>query len=136
MDKQINRLIKKHKTNCPFELASALGIQVSYADLGKATRGLYYSRLRRRFIVIHNDLNEIWKRFVCAHELAHNRLHPGFNRFWLDQNTLFNPGKYELQANKFAFLLLSAGEEIRVNETIREFCIRTGIPEEMHKYYL
>lgn len=136
MEKKIQQLIKKYNTNCPFEISDALGINVSFSDLGKVTRGLYYRKLRRRFIVIHTDLDFIWKRFVCAHELGHDFLHPKLNGFWLDQNALFNPGKFEQQANRFALLLLSAGEKPGAGETIREFCIRYGIPYEMHKYLL
>ncbi len=67
MDKIINQLIKKHKTKCPFEISSALGIYVYFNDLGCSTRGLYCRRLRRRFIIIHNRLNGIWNQFFCAH---------------------------------------------------------------------
>lgn len=56
---------------------------------------MYYRKMRRRCIVIHNNLDENWQRMVCAHELAHDQLHPGLNRFWLDQNAFFNTEKYE-----------------------------------------
>lgn len=92
MDTIIRQLIRKYKTNDPFELANHLNITVWYRDLGKGTRGLYIKKLCRRYIVIHEDLDEQWQRFVCAHELAHDRLHPGMSRFWLDEYTLFNAG--------------------------------------------
>lgn len=136
MDKLIRSLIRKYKTNCPFEIAEHLNITVWYRDLGKSTRGLYVRKLRRRYIVIHEDLDGPWKRFVCAHELAHDRLHPGFSRFWLDEHSFFNAGKFERQANKFAIRLLTAGDSLRRGETIAEFLRRNGVPEEMARFFM
>lgn len=82
MDELIKRLVKKYNTSSPFELAEALGIHIRFMHLGDGTKGLYYRKLRRRFIVIHNQLPLEWQRFVCAHELAHDRLHKGVNRFF------------------------------------------------------
>lgn len=135
VDDIIRKLTRKHKTRCPFELASALGIHIRYADLGKSTKGLYYRKLRRRFIVIHNDLSPEWQRFVCAHELGHDRLHKGINRFFLEEHSYFAPGKLERQANRFAILLLTAGTTIEQEETIQDYCRRSGIPQEMHTFF-
>lgn len=135
MDKLIRSLIRKYKTNCPFTLAEHLNITVWFRDLGKSTRGMYYRKLHRRYIVIHQDLDEPWQRFVCAHELGHDRLHPGFSRFWLDEHSFFNAGKFERQANKFAVRLLTAGDTLKLGEPIADLLRRNGVPEEMHKFY-
>ncbi|NBD24328.1 ImmA/IrrE family metallo-endopeptidase [Paenibacillus glycinis] len=135
MNELIYKLIRRYQSNDPFEIAAGLGIHVRFADLGQGTRGLYFKKLRRRFIVIHDQLDENWQRFVCAHELAHDRLHPGFSRFWLDEQSFFNVGKYERQANKFAVRLLTAGDSLVKGETIEALLQRNGVPEEMHKYY-
>ncbi|MDR9855968.1 ImmA/IrrE family metallo-endopeptidase [Paenibacillus sp. VCA1] len=132
MDEIIRKLTRKYKTSCPFELARALGIHIRYTDLGKSTKGLYYRKLRRRFIVIHNQLSPEWQRFVCAHELGHDRLHKGINRFFLEEHSYFAPGKLERQANRFAILLLTAGITVRQEETALDVCRRSGIPPEMH----
>ncbi|MDQ0063550.1 ImmA/IrrE family metallo-endopeptidase [Paenibacillus harenae] len=135
MDKLIRKLIRKFQTNDPFTIAEGLGIHLRYADLGEGTRGVYYKILRRRFIVIHEQLPEDWRRFVCAHELGHDRLHPGFNRFWLDEQSFFNVGKYERQASKFAVRLLTAGDALAHSETLEELLMRNGVPVEMQKFY-
>ncbi|MDO7788815.1 ImmA/IrrE family metallo-endopeptidase [Desulforamulus aquiferis] len=135
MDQVINKLIRKFKTNDPFTIASGLNIEVWFEDLGVGTRGLYYKKLRRRYIVIHRDLSEDWQRFICAHELAHDRLHPGFSRFWLDQHSLFNPGKYERQANMFAVRLLLSKTKIHPGETLENVFRRNYIPTEMLPYF-
>lgn len=131
MDELINKLVKKYKTNSPFEIARALGIHIRFLNLGKGTKGLYYRKLRRRFIVIHNDLPVEWQRFVCAHELGHDRMHKGINRFFLEQNSYFSPGKLERQANLFAVKLLSAGSSPDQDESLHSYYLRIGIPPEV-----
>ncbi|NMO95681.1 ImmA/IrrE family metallo-endopeptidase [Paenibacillus lemnae] len=127
----ISRLIKKHHTNCPFALASLLGIHIRYADLGKATKGLYFRKLRRRFIVIHSQLPAEWQRFICAHELGHDRLHKGISRFFMEEHSYFAPGKLERQANRFAVALLTSDLTMLPDESISEFYLRAGIPQEI-----
>ena len=136
MNELILKLIRKFKTNDPFQIAKGLNIHIRYANFEDGTRGLYYRVLRRRFIVIHDQLDEPWQRFVCAHELAHDRLHPGLSRFWLDERSFFNAGKYERQANKFAIRLLTAGDTLRRGESISEFLRRNHVPEEMGKFFM
>ncbi|MHA6533068.1 ImmA/IrrE family metallo-endopeptidase [Paenibacillus sp. BAC0078] len=131
MDEIINKLIKKYKTNSPFELCEALGIHIRFINLGESTKGLYYRKLRRRFIVIHNELPIEWQRFVCAHELGHDRLHKGINRFFLEENSYFSPGKLERQANLFAIKLLSSGIPPEQDESLISYYLRIGIPPEV-----
>jgi len=135
VDKIIKQLIRRCKTNCPFHIAEELGIHIRFHHLGENTRGIYYRKLRRRFIVIHEQLSYEWQRFICAHELGHDRLHRGINRFFLDDHSFFDPGKFESQANRFAVRLLVSGDDVQPDETIEQLCKRNGIPEEMHKFY-
>lgn len=135
VEKKISRLVRRFKTNDPFTIAKGLNINIRYADLGATTRGVYCRMLRRRFIVINQNIDELWQRFVCAHELGHDRLHPGVSRFWLDEQSYFNPGKYERQANQFAIKLLTHGDSLGNDESVIELLIRNGIPEEMRRYY-
>ena len=135
VDKLIATLVRRYKTNCPFALAEGLNINIRFADLGEHTRGIYYCKLRRRFIVINSRLNSFWQRFICAHELGHDRLHRGFNRFFLDEQSLQNTNKYERQANTFAVNLLLANSEVIPGETIGQLFMKAGIPYEMTQYY-
>ncbi|NWL89980.1 ImmA/IrrE family metallo-endopeptidase [Paenibacillus sp. 79R4] len=136
MDDVIEQLIRKFKTNDPFEICDRLNIDVCFCDLGENTRGLYYRKLRRRYIAIHEDLDDFWKLFVCAHELGHDRLHPGVSRFFLDEHSFFSAGKLERQANQFSLKLLTDGQYIEQGESIEEFLRRNNIPPELSKFYL
>jgi Zn-dependent peptidase ImmA (M78 family) len=129
------KLISRFRSNDPFLIAQELNIEVRFADLGASTRGLYVRKLRRRCIFIHERLDEYWQRFVCAHELGHDRLHPGFSRFWLDEHTFFNPGKFERQANQFAVHLLLGGALPTEDQTVQDLFSSYGIPKEMLEFY-
>lgn len=134
MDTVVSNLIKKHKTNDPFVIAKNLNITIMFENLGETTRGFYCRKLRRRYICIHHDLSDEWKRFVCAHELAHDRLHKGVSRFCIDENSFFSPGKFERQANEFAVLLLMKNEKLEQEESVYDFLKRNNIPVEMAEY--
>ncbi|WP_416294953.1 ImmA/IrrE family metallo-endopeptidase [Paenibacillus illinoisensis] len=132
MDDIIHKLVRRFKTNDPFEIAKGLNILIRHAELDPGTRGFYYRRLRRRFIVIHNGLSEEWQRVVCAHELGHDRLHSGLSQFWIDEHTFFNMGKYERQANLFAVKLLTYSTERIPGETHETYLLRCGVPRQLH----
>lgn len=99
------RLMKEHKTNCPFELAKALGVNITYETLG-GTMGYYTNDFRIKFIHINNDLSKVETTFTCAHELGHALIHPNVNTPFLKRHTLFSVSKIEREANTFAVELL------------------------------
>lgn len=134
MDILINKLVRKHKTNNPFLIADRMNINVWYLDMPESVRGFYLRTLKRRYIAINMNLSYEWQRFVCAHELGHDRLHKGIGRYFIDEHTLFTPGKYERQANQFAIKLLVFDEERYEDETNEQFYQRHGVPLGMIKY--
>ncbi|GGF73318.1 ImmA/IrrE family metallo-endopeptidase [Paenibacillus albidus] len=136
MERIIGKLARKYKTNNPFEIARELNILIRFVSMPEGTRGLYYRKLRRRFIVIDSELDENWQRIVCAHELGHDRLHPGLSRFWIDEYTFFNSGKYERQANLFALRLLTYNIDMQEDESLNAYLLRCGIPKELHSTFI
>lgn len=134
MDKLIKTLVRRHKTNNPFKLAERMNINVWHLDLPESVRGYYLRTLRRRYIAINCNLSYEWQRFVCAHEIGHDRLHKGIGRYFIDQHTLFRPGTFERQANEFAVSLLLHGEDRYEDESNESFCARNGVPREMMDY--
>lgn len=132
IQEEVKKLIKKHNSICPFEIARSLGVIIQYADLGD-TLGFYLHDSRIKFININQYLHEILQRFVCAHELGHVILHPKANTPFLRRNTLFSVDKIEVEANTFAVELLMPDEKIRefknTNLSIEEIARICGIPQ-------
>ncbi|MDI3327987.1 MAG: ImmA/IrrE family metallo-endopeptidase [Alicyclobacillaceae bacterium] len=108
IDRHVNILIRRYRTNCPFLLAARLNLHVRFAALPKRVRGFSCRIAGRRFIVIQDALPFIWKRFVCAHELGHVQLHRGLSYFQLQELSPSHLCRYEREAHRFAVLLLTA----------------------------
>jgi Zn-dependent peptidase ImmA (M78 family) len=136
INRRVHNLITRHKTNCPFQIAKQLNIDIWYLNLGDSCRGYYLRTLRRRYIALNESLSEEWQRFVCAHELGHDRLHSGMmGYYFIEQHTLFNPGKHERQANSFAVKLLLGRDRPEQDDSLEHYFMRNGVPIEMRDYF-
>jgi Zn-dependent peptidase ImmA (M78 family) len=130
----VRQLIKKHKSNDPFQIAKEKNIIILFAELGN-TLGFYSSYKRIQFIHINNHLDEKMQYFVCAHELGHAVLHPKSNTPFLRANTLFSVEKLEVEANTFAVELLLPDDVIDqyqdTNLTIYDVAKMYSVPQEL-----
>ncbi|KOS64663.1 ImmA/IrrE family metallo-endopeptidase [Lysinibacillus agricola] len=130
-------LINKHKTNCPFDIASNLKICITPWDLHEEINGYYKYHRRNKYIVINNNLSEDMQRVVCAHELGHALLHPRANTPFMRKSTFFSIDKLEQEANRFAVQLLILDHEIieySKQFTIFDIAAKYGVPIELIKY--
>lgn len=98
--KLIENLKRKYNTNCPYELASYLGIKIIIEPLGKSW-GMYMYLNKTRTIFINSILNDYEKRFVLAHEIGHAILHTKTSCFFSGTYS-YNKIKKEYEANIFA----------------------------------
>ncbi|MGY2609335.1 ImmA/IrrE family metallo-endopeptidase [Bacillus pretiosus] len=130
--KYVLKIVKKHRTTNPFEVAKQKNILVLFEDLGN-TLGFYNTYKRFKFIHINNRINKATQRFVCAHELGHALLHPKANTPFLRNKTLFSVDRLEIEANTFAVELLLPDEMISeyqdTNLLIQEVAEIYGIPK-------
>lgn len=129
----LDREIKKHRTNNPFEIAKNRNIIIRYFPLGQ-TLGFYMKNVRHQVITINSDIEDCLKKFVCAHELGHAILHKDVNTPFLHKNTLFSKDKIEREANEFAINLLLYGEKLEDYETKYDILRENGIPYEMERF--
>lgn len=129
--RRVKNLVFKYGTNNPFKLASYLNINVRYGDLPESVPGFISEHSDDGLLSSTTKLSDEWQRFVCAHELGHDRLHKGLGYYFIEEQTLFNPGKFERQANHFAVRLLTAGSDVESPETIESFYQRNDVPVEM-----
>ncbi|MDA2038605.1 ImmA/IrrE family metallo-endopeptidase [Bacillus cereus] len=126
------KIVKKHGTTNPFEIAKQKNIIVLFEDLGN-TLGFYNTYKRFKFIHINNQINETTQQFVCAHELGHAVLHPKANTPFLRNQTFFSVDRLEIEANTFAVELLLPDEMISeyqdTNLSIQEIAEIHGVPK-------
>ena len=102
---EVNRLIKKYKSNNPFEIAKGENIIILYENLGNIN-GYYNKYARQKFIHINQNLNYQDQLITCAHELGHVRIHPNSNTPFFRKNSYYSINKLEKQANFFTAELL------------------------------
>lgn len=127
----VTQLIKKHRTNDPFEIASQKNILVLFELLGDML-GYYNSSRRLQMIHINNTACQQDQRFTCAHELGHVILHPNVNTPFLRRHTLYSVDRIEREANQFAVELLMPDEllyeSIHKDYTVQEAAAIYGVP--------
>ncbi|MBJ8045972.1 MULTISPECIES: ImmA/IrrE family metallo-endopeptidase [Bacillus cereus group] len=125
------KIVKKHDTTNPFEIAKRKSIIVLFEDLGN-TLGFYNTYKRFKFIHINNRIDETTQRFVCAHELGHALLHSKANTPFLRNKTLYSVDRLEIEANTFAVELLLTDEMISAYEdthlSLQEVAEIYGVP--------
>lgn len=109
--KMVNEIKRKYKTDSPYELADLAGIQIYRAELGQI-QGFYYKAYRIKQIYLNCNLNKHDEKFVLAHELGHSFRHPDANTPFLRGNTYLSVDKMEIEANKFAMLLLISDADL------------------------
>lgn len=132
IDKEVKRLIKKHKTNNPFLIAENENIIVLFEPLG-SINGYYNKYVRQKFIHINSSLPKEMQLVTCAHELGHARLHPNANTPFFRSNTFYSINKLEKQANYFAAELL-INDDFSVNDyTIYQLASLYNVPVELMK---
>lgn len=128
--KTVAQLVKKHGTNDPYILAAERNIPVHFFNLMGVLGHL--QRYKRSFaICIHHGLDDMMRRYVCAHELGHSLLHPDLNTPFLRANTLHSIDKIERQANEFAVELLIPDSLLLDGSTIYEAAALCGVPKEV-----
>ena len=134
---RVHNLTRKYHTRDPFELAQSRGVILVYYPLDNV-RGFYQYFKRNNIIYIDERLPRFEQRLVLAHELGHMFLHKTANAIFMDTRTQFNTRKYEMQANKFAMVLLLPNEVLLENWqlSIEQLSRLTGYSEALIKLRL
>ncbi len=130
--KTVQNLVSEYGTNDPFELADALSILIMPS---KAIKGCTMNLLGYPVIFLGEDLNDFERRYVCAHELAHNVLHDIKQYDLLIHSTFFNEDKVEVEADIFAAeLLISDDVSIKYpGFTLEQVAASENVPLELVK---
>ena len=106
-------LVNKYGTRDPKKICRKLGIGLYFKDLGECL-GLYICKLKRRNIIVNENLSEAQTLMILAHELGHDRLHRKLAKEGAFQELqLFDtPSSTERDANAFAAHLLIDDSEL------------------------
>lgn len=130
---KVEFLINKYGTNCPFQMAKMMGIQIQYENLGNIL-GYYSKHFRIPIIHINENTDEVKRRFICSHELGHAIIHSDINTSFLKKHTLLSSEKIEIEANTFAVELLLPDNLLfdlkNTTFTIYDVFKANGIPKE------
>ncbi len=123
-----------------FETAENSGAIVWERHLG-GLKGFYLFENGCRYIVVNEDLDDVTKSVVCAHELGHDMLHRELSAGGIRENTLFLSGhKTEREANLFAAEVLISDEDIldEVSElnSMSALTASVGMPGELVNFKL
>jgi len=128
ISRQVKELMVQYKTTNPFELADYLGYELVPFDF-RHIRGMLIVLNEATYIGYSTRLPRRLQRLVVGHEIAHRLLHRG-NYFMFLEDTCFNPGKFERQANKFVAELVLSERRPMPGETMYEFAARHEVPVE------
>lgn len=133
----VRKLMRKYKTNDPFELCRALGYTVLNVPL-TGVRGFYQCFCRQGIIYLADNLTGTQEQFVCAHELGHSLMHRNINALYMDTCTYLKTSHYEQEADLFAVCLLRPKIDLEEYEgwTTKQIAYYWNMPEEPVKQRL
>ena len=118
ISRSVDRLIKKYGETEPEKLCRTMGIILLEEPMGTLSdvscKGFYLIQSNKQAIVVNNDLPEVLRRVVIAHELGHAVLHKKAAGVYTFHDFIMfdNVSKFEYEANLFAAELLIQDEAI------------------------
>lgn len=140
ISRKVKQIKKKFAGLSLDDICKALKIRLRYESLGKLSgscKGYYIVQSRIQMIVINNELPDMLKRCILAHELGHAVLHrslAGVNTFH-DFRLFDATSKFEHEANVFAAQLLLDDDEVLklLNDDMSFFAAASvlGVPAEL-----
>ena len=82
-------------------------------------------------IGINSRLPDPLKKELKAHEIGHAQLHGRYGYYFVLENTMFLPGKFERQADEFAAELVLVDSNLTFGESAEKFSQRHAVPVEL-----
>ena len=129
---RVKNLVKKYRTGAPFQLAGDLGITIVRLPLPDDMRGFLVNVLRRKYIVLNDDLCYAGQKVTVCHELGHARLHAGYGYYLHPDRTYYVSSSCEAEANEYAAHLLTYSTNMDGDEVTRIMSQRHPDPREIH----
>ena len=95
-------------------------------------RGFLVHVLRRKYIVLNEDLCYTGQKVTVCHELGHARLHAGYGYYLHPDRTYYVRNRLEAEANEYAAHLLTYSTDIDSDEITSIINQRRPDPREVH----
>lgn len=133
IEREVKRLIEKHKTMDPFELCQAEGILCTVMKLHSEVNGIYICKDNVKYIFINSLQSKRKQLPTCYHELGHAVLHEKYNCSFFKTYTFFNCNRFEREADYFAacFLIPEASILQQFKEhTLQQISYELNVPKE------
>lgn len=138
IDKIVNNLIKKYKTNDVYELYDLLNIRIEHVNchnnlLMNDNDSLYFNNIAGFEVVFIRD-NLKFEKFILFHELGHAILHS----FAYAEFSKNYTNKYEKQANYFALKMMNFDtQNIEIKElNLEQICSFYEVPYKIVKGFV
>ena len=103
---RVKNLITRHDTSDPYRIAKELNCIILFANLPPNVNGFWKRILRRRAIIINENLPEWQQTAVHCRELGHIVFHPRYAAFSM-RSTSYSNTRIENEADAFAECLMS-----------------------------
>ncbi len=117
---RVKNLVKRHDTANPTKIAQELGFTIYPAELPASINGMWRRVLKRKYIVVNENLNEWQINAVIAHELGHYACHRGYKYFSISGRTYYACQRKEKEANEYAIALMSYASDVD-SQYIKDF---------------
>lgn len=138
----VNKVINKTKTRNPRDICSYYNINLFYHNLNKCLKGYFFCQSRICNIVIDENVVEIFRDILIAHELGHYFLHRDTLVKGFKEQDIFSPSQTdtaETEANLFSSELLLEDEQVLrelQNHTFFEAAHILCVPPQLISYKL
>ncbi len=137
------KMTKKYNSRDPFHICKEMGIFIHYKELGASLNAYYFVHSRIHNVILNQDVEPIFGKVLCAHELGHALLHAAQAEVLMfrEINVFDVTNRMEYEANLFAAELLIRDEDIiRSNEgnplTMQELAAELHVPIELIDFKL
>lgn len=104
--KTVEKIKQKYRTSNPIIICKKLGIDIKPKKLN-GLNGYFITCLKKKYIIVNENLSDEVLMLVIAHELGHAILHSNRSLQYMRNNFLLPKDSiYEKEADIFAILLL------------------------------
>lgn len=130
---RVKNFVNNYGTANPFQLAKDLNIKIVHVPLPSHIRGFLVRALRRKYIVLNDELSYEAQKITLCHELGHAKLHAGYGYYLHADQTYYIPCRREQEANEFAIHLLSYSSDIESDQIADLINTKRPNPREIHE---